>query len=209
MSPSNKLAAVLAVVALAIVAIIGGYDYGVSSSSSSMLRSEGEQTISSLQSKVSYLESHPVTSVTTSTAISIVTSIVTTLTAVTFITTQFPNVPWKGDVTFLARSAGVNAFLTFGSLSSALLFDCTTAATTGCSVQQYDVTTGTNASIVTWYPVVNQTGEPGWANCFFELFEEPSHQPLPGYDSRPTYAYCIAIGSTAFVVAAPGPPGPT
>lgn len=204
----SRTTALAVLVTLAVLMISVVYDYAASAA----LRNE-EQSISQFQSSASFLESHPVTSVAFSTTTSFVTSVLTSITisVVTSLVTPsaFPNIPWTCcAVEFLSGPDGSNVPITGGNLSSALLFDCTNAATMGCSIEEYDSMTGTNASIVARYPVVNQTGEPAWANCQYLLYEEPSGQPLPGYDNGPTFGYCITIGSNSFVVAQPGPPNP-
>jgi ABC-type transport system involved in multi-copper enzyme maturation permease subunit len=198
MSPLLRAIALVLSVVFVIVAVTGAYGYGASSVSDSK-----QETISSLQSNISYLRSHPTISVTTSTTISRVTSTVTTLSAVTLTTTQFPSVPWNGSVTFMRGPPGAHVAISFGGqLSDALLFNCQTASTTGCSAEEYDNDTGTNVSITVKYPLVNQIGEPSWANCVWSVAELPNGPALPG---GPTFDYCVAVGSTAFVVADPGP----
>jgi hypothetical protein len=97
---------------------------------------------------------------------------------------------------------GGSSGISFGfNLTDAILFDCTNAAT-GCAVQVYDSMVRTNFSIVAWYPQVNQADEPAWANCAWEAYELPNGQPL--YGAGPTFALCIPIGSSAFIVAEQG-----
>jgi hypothetical protein len=189
-SSSKTVVAVL--VAIVIVAVIGAYEYGASSFQ-----------LSTLQSEVSSLESHPITEVTTMT--STITSTETSLTAVDLTTTEFPGIPWNGTVAFVSGPDGGTGAISFSNrLSDALLFDCTTAATSGCSVQTDNPSTGQNSSVVATYPITGQLGEPAWANCMYTLLELPSGQQIPG-SGGPTPAFCISIGPTAFIVAQQGP----
>jgi hypothetical protein len=91
MNPSGKVTAAFMVAILAIGGAFGAYYLNTSS----MLTSQ-EQTIAGLQSAVSSLVSHPVTSTATSisTQTETTTSVRTTATLATSTITRFPNVPW-------------------------------------------------------------------------------------------------------------------
>lgn len=124
MTHRGRAVTVATLVAIAIVAVFGAYDYGISSSQ-----------LPALQSEVSSLESHPVTEMVTTT--STITSTLTSLTTASLTTTQFPGIPWNGTVSFVSAPAEGHLDITLSPrLSDALVFDCTTAATSGCSVQQ-------------------------------------------------------------------------
>jgi len=76
--------------------------------------------------------------------------------------------------------------------SDATIFNCARAAQTsaGC---QFEGSSGiseppTNYSIDVFYPGLNQTGEPSWANCFYT----ESGQLI-------IFGYCLKTNSTAFV----------
>lgn len=52
-------------------------------------------------------------------------------------------------------------------------------------------------NMTVWYPYVNQnSSEPSWANCMYYVKGT----------SGTSYAYCISLNSTAFIVSEPGPP---
>jgi len=192
MTYRGKAVAAAVLVVIAVVAVVGAYDYGTSSSQ-----------LPTLQSEVSSLESHPVTEMITTT--STITSTLTSLTTASLTTTQFPGIPWNGTVSFVSAPAEGHLDITLSPrLSDALLFDCTTAATSGCSVQNNNPSTGQNTSVVAKYPVTGQQGEPAWANCMYTQLELPSGQQIPG-SGGPTPAFCISIGMTAFIIAQQGP----
>jgi hypothetical protein len=58
-----------------------------------------------------------------------------------------------------------------------------------------------NFSITMWYPRLNQTNEPSWANCMYAAAVLPSGQSTPG---GPGFAFCVPVGSSAFVVTEEG-----
>jgi hypothetical protein len=205
MNPSGKVTAAFMLVILAIGGAFGAYYLNTSS----MLTSR-EQTISGLQSTVSSLLSHPVTSTVTTVVTQTETaiSVRTTATIATSTITRFPNVPWD-SVDFMEppdqgnRTGGNGPFLWGGNFSDALLFDCTSSPTQGCTEQVCNGLVRTNFSITAQYPLVNQVNEPAWANCAFASYELPSGQPAAAGQG---FAYCIPIGSSAFIVARQGFP---
>jgi len=96
---------------------------------------------------------------------------------------------------------GNGAFNWFAPLSKALLFNCPNASTDGCTLQIYNSLVRANFSITAWYPKTGQTNEPAWANCEYSVIVLPNGEPTPG---GPGFTYCIAIGTSAFVVAHEG-----
>jgi hypothetical protein len=99
---------------------------------------------------------------------------------------------------FLAASGGCSAsgypVPCFASdFSQAFIFNCAGAAATaaGCEVEASSGAGSpqSNYTITIWYPKLNQTGEPTWANCEYSV---------KGDGSSP-FGYCFKTNSTAFV----------
>jgi hypothetical protein len=187
MSPGRKAGAAAVLAILVIGSVFGAYYLNTSAA----LASQG-QTISALQSTVSSLVSHPLTS--TSTATSVVSAT----------TTRFPDVPWDGGTQFLSTSNGCTGGGAgcFGrDFGQAFVFTCTKAAASpqGCTVQ-INATNSIAFFVVTvWYPYVNKTaGAPSWANC---AFNHPGGTPDQFYAVLPSY--CIPIGANAFILTRP------
>lgn len=183
----GKVAAAAVVAVLVVGSLFGAYYLATSSA----LASQG-QTISALQSTVSSLVSHTVTSTT-------VTSMVSRTTA------RFPYVPWNGGTTFVANTSdgcfGAGTCLT-SDFTEAYVFTCTKAAASpqGCTVQINATKSMAFFQITVWYPFVNQTGQPSsafapkeFANCAFSNPREAVQNQF--------YAYCIPIGADAFIIA--------
>ncbi len=87
--------------------------------------------------------------------------------------------------------------------SDAYTFNCLAEAATpqGCAeTVQIKGTAGGNYSVVIWYPYVNSSSGIVWENCRFYLLPPAG----PGY----TYAYCVSVNSTSFLVGQPSPPPP-
>jgi len=85
------------------------------------------------------------------------------------------------------------------SLSDAYVFNCAAAAASasGCTELVTSTLIPSNSYLITIrFPYVNQTGEPYWANCLFEVEG----------DTAPPYAYCVMVNSTAFIMAWEGGP---
>ncbi len=182
-SGRRALAAIIAVVVI-IGAIATAFSLG-----SSFSRSSDIQELSALQSTIASLKS--TTTLITPTVTTVVTS------------TRFPNVPWD-RVWFLTSPEGGNSAISFvGNFSKALLFDCVTASAQGCTVQVHSELASANFSITVWYPRLNQSNEPSWANCEYVAFVLPGGQPVPG---GPGFAFCVPIGSNGFIVAEEAPP---
>jgi hypothetical protein len=97
----------------------------------------------------------------------------------------------------------------FGIDTNPVIFNCAVAAATpqGCT-QRINTTgppppqpSGPNYFVVTiWYPYINYTVYPG-LNCRYSV---PS-VPTPPGPYGPSYAYCIPINATAFIVAQQAP----
>jgi hypothetical protein len=102
-------------------------------------------------------------------------------------------------------SCGENNFATacwIESLPQAEVFNCLTQAATpsGCTQEVPSTPTSfateTEYPFTIWYPYVNaSSGEPSWANCRYNY---------PG-NSAPSWAFCITISPTAFLVSIAGP----
>jgi hypothetical protein len=92
-------------------------------------------------------------------------------------------------------------------LSDALVFNCLEAAATplGCSEVwssglRYSASPIINYTVTVWYPSYDQPNEPASANCMYTV------SPVGGLDippPMPSFGYCIAVNSTAFVVSLP------
>src|ERR1700730_13597597 len=116
-----------AVVAALIVILVISTASSVYYISTSFTLVSQEQTISALQSTVSSLVSHPLTT----------TSTITTTVSPT-ITPGFPKVPWNGGVLSMTTADGCNGSICFSSgFDNAFVFTCRKAAATqdGCTAQ--------------------------------------------------------------------------
>lgn len=193
MKPSGKALATAVLVILVIGSAFGAYYLAISSA----LAGQG-QTIAALQSTVSSLVSHTVTSTTTTTS------------TVSVTTTRFPYIPWdtsRFPVYYVSNSSihcsGGGACLT-SDLREAFLFTCVKEAASpqGCTVQ----VNATKNPLVYFqltvrYPYANASqlaGAPQGSNCAI-------NSPVDHPDNRiPTY--CLPIGSRGFVVTWEGAP---
>ncbi len=218
-SSSRALPAALAIVILAMAGAFGVYYAGTSAT----LSSQG-QSISGLESSVSSLASHPVTS--TSTTVSTITStstsvstststststrvstqtetstsVWTTTTAITMTTTTFPGIPWNYFV-FLALADEYCSAVCIGPYSLAVHLVCpspTGTATQTCSFTGYSSAADSNYTYVATYPEFNQTNEAAPDNCGWEAYWLPSHTLVT---SGQGFGFCIPIGSNGLVVA--------
>lgn len=83
--------------------------------------------------------------------------------------------------------------------SDAMVFGCASAAATpaGCQEQYDSGNPGGNYTVTVWYPSYNQTNEPAWANCEFQVWPTGD---LLSPDVPPTPGYCLMVASTSFVV---------
>lgn len=184
MSRGRKAAAASVLAILVIGSVFGGYYLTILSALASQ-----EQTISALQSTVSSLVSHTVTSTTTITSM------------VSATTTRFPDVPWVGEILYLTNGNGCTGggVGCFGpDFSQAFVFTCTKTAASpqGCTVQVNATSSIAFFVVTVWYPYVNQTaGAPSWANC---AFNKPGGSPNQYYAMFPSY--CIPIGANAFIL---------
>jgi hypothetical protein len=178
---------------LAIGSVSGAYYLSTSSALASQ-----EQTISSLQSTVRSLVSHPATTTATS----------TTTSTVSYTDFRFPYVPWDSfanPVEYVSNSSdhctGGGVCLT-GDLREAFLFACTKAAASpqGCTVQINATNSIAFFQVTIRYPYVNQTvnANAPWANCALSNPRDHPGNQIP--------AYCIPIGGSAFVATIQGGP---
>jgi hypothetical protein len=89
----------------------------------------------------------------------------------------------------------------FGSnLSAAVVFHCAQAAASpaGCAtVVNSSASPHPGYEITIWFPRVNQTNEPSWANCEFNV---PSESP------NDVPEFCISLSSSDFIIAMSAPP---
>jgi len=88
-----------------------------------------------------------------------------------------------------------------GDFNQAYVFNCASAAasSSGCTTQIVSSLVPSNRyNITVWYPYVNQSNEPSWAICMYNAKGASGSQ----------YAYCIPVGSTAFILSTEGPPPP-
>jgi len=132
-----------------------------------------------------------------------VTFVQTSITYVATTVTRFPGSPWDSTNFMNPCDGGTSAFC-WGDFSHSLLFDCPNSSQSqGCAVQVYNSLVNSNFTITVFYPRLGQPNEPAWANCMYSALVRPSGQPIPG---GPGFAYCIPVGSTAFVVTEQGPP---
>lgn len=200
----RALTAVLIVVILAIAGAFGIYY----TRTSAALSAQG-QSISALESTVSSLASHPVTSTATSvsTQTETTTSVSTTRSVIAITTTQFPGMPWSSAIFMTSLDGACNEICLGTSLSSAIVFICPSpiaTATESCPVTFYSTTGEENMSIVVTYPEYNQTNELPVDNCEYDAHWLPSDTLVAAGQG---YGYCLQVGSNALVVAqqAPGP----
>jgi hypothetical protein len=82
------------------------------------------------------------------------------------------------------------------NLSTVHVFNCAQGVPTGCNAEVSSASNPRfNFNLTIWYPLVNQSGEPTWANCeYIQMFRG---QNIFGYN----YAYCISVSQTSFIIA--------
>jgi hypothetical protein len=183
------------------------------------------QSISSLQSTVSSLVSHPVTvtatQLSTTTSVRTQTVLVQTNYTVTETTTdtqtsttteimgtttyvQFYGLYYLSDLPGCAVSSGYASDPTpcFGQVSTAVTFNCEAAAATseGCNHQVDIMGSDQSMNITVWFPYVNYSGEGPSQNCKWT-----EYLPAP-LGPQTALAYCIPVNSTSFYVTLPAPP---
>jgi len=87
-----------------------------------------------------------------------------------------------------------------GNMTQAEIFDCANAATSSSGCTQL-IASPSNAlmsyEITVWYPYLDRSNEPSWANCKYQSSGDAGQQ---------YFANCVSTNSTAFIVTEPGPP---
>ena len=199
MSPSLKWVLILFLLTL----VMGGA-FAACYLSASTGKTSQRDSISSLESSVNSLHSHPVTLTitSTSTATSLVTSASTVLLDI-----PFPNVLFMVPPD-LPNGAGCSGSSCFdGDFGDAIHFDCPNGATQGCTVELYNSYSRANYSIVaSAFPQVGLENEPGWANCSWKSYVLSPVSGVPPQFSVGAFGYCVSIGPESFVIAEPAEP---
>jgi hypothetical protein len=130
----------------------------------------------------------------TTTITSLTTSTITNTTTTT-VTTGFS---WLGLI-YMSNASGCNVIhngITYPepcfSYNDPYIFNCASSAATaqGCTEQVYVNSTTNSFTVTVWYPIPNS--QPG-QNCQYSVLSIPNYQ-------NPTFAYCIPINSTSFLV---------
>jgi hypothetical protein len=219
-----RSAVVRSTAAAVVVVFILAVSFGLYYLNTSTYLSGQDRTVSSLQSRISSLQNLPLITVTfTTTFLSTTTSTfattyTSTMTSVRSGTTTLYStvtstatmtdtnaVPWNSSL-YLSTDPGCSGPGGYTpcfsyNLSEAVQFDCAQEAATpqGC-VQTVNSSAPSHLGyvITIWYPYVNQSNEPSWANCAFSV-------PSDGFDHGP--AFCISLSANSFLVTlrAPGP----
>ncbi len=153
------------------------------------------KTISSLESTLSSMDSHPFISVSTTTI---------TLSSTD---TRLPSFPWNSSAAqYMAGAnfcnAGYEGACFSSAFSNAYVFTCLNQAATpqGCTVRMNATNSISFVVVTVWYPYYNSTaGAPAWADCAW-------NNPGGGGPSQ-FYAafasYCFKLGGNAFILTSP------
>jgi hypothetical protein len=93
-----------------------------------------------------------------------------------------------------------------GPVSDAYVFNCAIAAASPSGCTQHVVSSlipSNSYAISISFPYINQTSsEPSWANCMFDV----NGKYNDGGGVGVSYAYCISVSSTAFILSEEAPP---
>jgi len=184
----------LALVAIAILVVATLSVYSVVATAKSV--GQG-QTISSLESTLSSMNSHPLISVSTTT--------------ITFSSTdtRLPSFPWNSSsANYMAGAnfcnGGYSGACFSTNFGNAYVFTCLDQAATaqGCTVRMNATNSASFVVVTVWYPYHNSTaGAPAWANC---AWNNPGGKgPSQFYAALPSY--CFTLGGNAFILAGPPP----
>jgi len=193
MANARKALALVGIVIL-VVGVLSAYSIVTTN------KSVGQgQTISSLESTLSSMNSHPLISVSTTTITTTVTSSSTD--------TRLPSFPWNSSsANYMAGAnfcnGGYSGACFSGDFNNAYVFTCIDQAATpqGCTVQMNSTNSNGFTVVTIWYPYHNSTaGAPSWVNC---AWNNPGGKgPNQFYAAFPSY--CFTLGGNAFILAGP------
>jgi len=110
--------------------------------------------------------------------------------------------PWN-DTEYLTSRYSCSGTPCFSSnLSLAYAFACAQQADTqsGCRVE-VTIAPQVNYNLTIWYPASSRNSEPAWANCEYTV-----NVPFNVYGY--TYAYCISVSQSSFIIAEQAGPYP-